>query len=86
MLATMRALATILAVSSLASAVAGGVITLRPQEPLRQQHIVFGSEGALYSLQGLQPGQGYEVRVSYPATVRPASSPVHPCAPSRPWR
>lgn len=42
---------------------------LIPGRSLNQQLLRFGSHVARYSLQHLKPNTGYEVRVSYPATV-----------------
>jgi hypothetical protein len=43
--------------------------TLEPRKPLRRQTITLNSEVKRYRLTRLLPNSGYEVRVSYPATV-----------------
>ncbi|KAL3159926.1 hypothetical protein ABBQ38_010320 [Trebouxia sp. C0009 RCD-2024] len=42
---------------------------LIPGRSLDTQLLLFGGDAVRYSLQQLKPNTGYEVRVSYPATV-----------------
>jgi hypothetical protein len=50
------------------------VLTLKPRQPLKRETIVLGSEVKRYRIARLLPNSGYEVKVSYPATVRKTSS------------
>jgi len=65
----MRALWALLSV--LAVVAASSPTQLLPREPLLRQSLPLDGAGALFELAALRPGHAYEVRVSYPATVRP---------------
>ena len=54
----------------LAAAAVQDCVVLPPRQPRMSEVIKLGYDETRYKLVGLRPNTGYEVRVSYPATVR----------------
>jgi hypothetical protein len=63
-------LATWCSLSCRGVAAVPGCAALRPRQPRLHERVYLDEETLHYILLGLRPGAGYEVRVSYPATVR----------------